>query len=137
MGDLAGPFIVFVIGCAVGALLHWRWQSFWLVSAIATVLGAALWIGGCLLLLALTAPSELGGPLLLVPVLLILITTLAGVLLAGGAVRLLRMASRRANHLCVRCGYDLRATPDRCPECGAAVPRGSRKVFRSDCHQIQ
>jgi len=64
-----------------------------------------------------------GGTDLIIAYWLLLLPTL--VLPAIAIVRHRRRRRRETNNLCPTCGYDLRATPDRCPECGASAPHAS------------
>ena len=85
-------------------------------------------------MLSVATPTERRGVSLAQRVLLV--TGLAGLvvglpsMLVGTAHAILSWRARRrlGAGLCPGCGYDLRATPDRCPECGrvAAVNSAAR-----------
>ena len=51
-----------------------------------------------------------------------LLASATAVLPARVALAALRARRRRRRHLCPSCGYDLRASPGVCPECGATPP---------------
>jgi hypothetical protein len=54
---------------------------------------------------------------------LVLLITVSMVMIQRNRLRQLR---RLEHGQCSRCGYDLRATPDRCPECGAVPAAAAR-----------
>ena len=51
---------------------------------------------------------------------------LGGVVIAIAAVRRRRLARAEREGLCIYCGYDVRASRGRCPECGAEQRGGGR-----------
>jgi len=75
--------------------------------------------------------SALDGPKVAIPyrrfsVPLGYIAMLFAVVPAGWLVGMMGRRRRSARGLCPACGYDLRASPDRCPECGVETPATRR-----------
>jgi hypothetical protein len=66
-------------------------------------------------------PMETPMPLIVtVPLWFMFSGFLLATILCGTPI--MKRKRRASAGLCVTCGYDLRATPDRCPECGAVPP---------------
>lgn len=86
-------FICAGIGFAAGMVCHRIWQPFWVATFRATLAATVIWTVGVYVLLAVTAPNELGPP---VPVAILQIALLTFVSAAGAGAVMKFRPSRKA-----------------------------------------
>jgi hypothetical protein len=74
-------------------------------------------------------PSHMSAQLLAPHWLLFLVFTALSIALCLPDIRRRKDSRKKAGH-CKSCGYDLRASPDRCPECGSAAIGNEKRIAK-------
>jgi hypothetical protein len=77
---------------------------------------------------AITPSRQRANQMIFLDVAVPIVALLASVLPTAYVERARRRRARRrsaARGQCARCGYDLRASPERCPECGTESPKSA------------
>jgi hypothetical protein len=83
------------------------WMSIGLILFVCSLGVEPEGLGGCICWMALSVP--------------VVSVSLFNIFFSK-TVRFRRRANRIHRQLCIRCGYDLRASDEACPECGLHVP---------------
>jgi uncharacterized paraquat-inducible protein A len=114
VGGLKGIYGNKLVGCGAVKTRN-QWPYLWLVYPL--LLPVAL------VSIKLRSRMTLAAGVILVWILVSVLIIVTGVI----NIKRRRWWQRYYAGQCVRCGYDLRATPDRCPECGV-VPFNLKKL---------